>query len=290
MLLPNFLGIGAPRAGTTQLHEILATHPDVLMPSRRKELNFFDRHFHRGLAWYAASFERPPGGRTPAAVGEITPVYMYREQCRPRIRTVASIERFVVCLRDPVDLLWSSYRQNAAIFNFQGDLAAFMEAFPEVVANGFYARALRPWFDEFGRDRFLLLRFEEMVDERDRMLSRLAAFLGIDERRFPVELNGMERNQAFTPRFPMLHSLAKRSTMWLYDADLTWVVKLAKRAGLRSLVRARADGGDVQLAPEHRAELTRLYADDQEELEELAGVHLPVPGPAAVDVRRVVSR
>jgi hypothetical protein len=276
MLLPSFLGIGAPRAGTTQLHDILASHPDVLMPSRRKELNFFDVHFHRGPEWYTACFDPPGDGRTPKAVGEITPVYMYRQECRDRVRSISSIDRFVVCLREPVDLLWSSYRQNSASFDFRGSLEEFMWAFPHVVTNGFYARALRPWFEEFGRDRFLLLRFEDIAFDVDRVHDQLADFLAIDRAGFVVERRAFERNESYTPRFRRLHSLAKRSTTWLYKADMTWVVDLAKRAGLRSLVRAKAASDEPTLSPELRDELGNMYADDLCELEELTGVDLAV--------------
>ena len=39
MALPTYLGIGVPRAGTTWLHEVLGSHPDVYVPARRKELS-----------------------------------------------------------------------------------------------------------------------------------------------------------------------------------------------------------------------------------------------------------
>ncbi len=39
--LPHFLGIGAPRAGTTWVYEVLARHPDVFMPPV-KEVHYFD--------------------------------------------------------------------------------------------------------------------------------------------------------------------------------------------------------------------------------------------------------
>jgi hypothetical protein len=277
LLLPTFLGIGAPRAGTTRLHDLLASHPDVVMPSKRKELNFFDAHFHRGPAWYAACFDPPSGGRAPKAVGEITPVYMYKEEVRQRVRTVASIERFVVCLRDPVDLLWSGYRQNSAIFNFRGSLDEFMVAFPHVVANGFYARALRPWFDELGRDRFLLIRFDDIAHRPDRVRDQLAEFLDLPRDRFPADHGPLQRNQAFTPRFPHIHSLANRAKTHLYRADKAWVVDLAKRVGLQSIVKARARGEDEpELSAERRAELGALYADDLQELEAMTGMCMVV--------------
>jgi hypothetical protein len=38
MTIPNFLGIGVPKAGTTWLYELLKAHPEVYVPSYRKEL------------------------------------------------------------------------------------------------------------------------------------------------------------------------------------------------------------------------------------------------------------
>ena len=45
---PDFLGIGAPRAGTTWLHAQLLRHPDVWLPPV-KEIHYFNRAPHYGL-------------------------------------------------------------------------------------------------------------------------------------------------------------------------------------------------------------------------------------------------
>jgi hypothetical protein len=42
MVLPNFLIVGAQKAGTTSLHTILAAHPDTNM-SEVKEVNYSAR-------------------------------------------------------------------------------------------------------------------------------------------------------------------------------------------------------------------------------------------------------
>ena len=52
MTLPTFLGIGVQRGGSTWLHTLLTSHPDVYLPTRRKEVRFFDRDYERGLKWY----------------------------------------------------------------------------------------------------------------------------------------------------------------------------------------------------------------------------------------------
>jgi hypothetical protein len=43
-MLPNFIGIGAPRCGSTWLHELLQSHPQVYVPQRWKEVYFFDQN------------------------------------------------------------------------------------------------------------------------------------------------------------------------------------------------------------------------------------------------------
>ena len=41
--LPNFLGLGTQKGGTTTLHRLLGEHPEVFLPSC-KEVHFFDQN------------------------------------------------------------------------------------------------------------------------------------------------------------------------------------------------------------------------------------------------------
>ncbi|HEX7247334.1 MAG TPA: sulfotransferase, partial [Actinomycetota bacterium] len=52
-VLPDFLVIGAMKAGTTSLYHYLDAHPDVFVP-RVKELDFFvdGANWRRGIEWY----------------------------------------------------------------------------------------------------------------------------------------------------------------------------------------------------------------------------------------------
>lgn len=58
--LPDFLGIGAQKAGSTWLHKHLALHPGIWLP-RWKELHFFDRLHRARPGWVDAI--RPYAGR-----------------------------------------------------------------------------------------------------------------------------------------------------------------------------------------------------------------------------------
>ena len=67
---PDFIVIGAMKAGTTSLHAYLDLHPDIAM-STVKEVRFFTTHRDKGVDWYAQNFPR-----TLKIEGDAAPHYM----------------------------------------------------------------------------------------------------------------------------------------------------------------------------------------------------------------------
>ena len=49
--LPDFLGLGVQKGGTTSLHCLLEQHPEVFLPPV-KEVHYFSLNFASGEAWY----------------------------------------------------------------------------------------------------------------------------------------------------------------------------------------------------------------------------------------------
>jgi hypothetical protein len=103
--LPDFLVIGAQKAGTTALHAHLASHPRLL-GSARKELHYFDRDYKRPVTWYAARF--PDSGE--GLRFESTPEYLFLPYVPARVAHVLPGARFVVLLREPVARAVSHYQ------------------------------------------------------------------------------------------------------------------------------------------------------------------------------------
>src|SRR5690348_836405 len=115
-LLPDFLVIGAQRGGTTSLYQYLQVHP-FIEPATTKEVHFFDRRFHKGLAWYRGHFptalekyraEHLRGGMF--LTGEATPSYLFLPYIPKRVVRVLPHARFIVLLRNPVERAYSHYR------------------------------------------------------------------------------------------------------------------------------------------------------------------------------------
>ena len=99
--LPDFIVVGATKAGTTSLSANLRLHPRIFMPPR--EVKFFNDNFHRGLSWYRRIFAEGAG----KVCGEKTPDYMRVRRHMQRIHKVVPQAKIIVLLRDPVARLVS---------------------------------------------------------------------------------------------------------------------------------------------------------------------------------------
>lgn len=105
MPLPTMLIAGVQKCGTGTLRTALGMHPQIQM-TRRKELHFFDRHFQRGVEWYARQFHPGP---EHVQFGEATPCYLYDREARDNMAATLPAARLIVILRDPVTRAYSHY-------------------------------------------------------------------------------------------------------------------------------------------------------------------------------------
>ena len=97
--LPDFLGLGTQKGGTTSLHQWLNTHPQVFLPTC-KEVHYFDLQAKQAATWYAKHFQ---DARPEQLCGEITPFYLFHPDVPARIHAVVPEVRMIVLLRDPVE-------------------------------------------------------------------------------------------------------------------------------------------------------------------------------------------
>ncbi len=232
-VLPNFLIIGAAKAGTTSLYSYLAGHPAVV-PAFRKELYFFDMHWQRGASYYRAHFPtvlakwRVERRRLPFVTGEATPCYLFHPHAPRRVLELLPRVKLIVLLRNPVDRAYSFYCMNArrgleqlsfeeAIDREEERLAGELdkmlkdESYFSVVrhhcsylARGIYVEQLRNWMRWFPREQFLILTNEELDAQRQATLARAQQFLGL-----PVlELHDAERRN-YIP-YPRLNETTRR--------------------------------------------------------------------------------
>ena len=272
MTLPTFLGVGVPRAGTTWLHALLASHPDVYVPVRRKEIRFFDRHYDQGLEWYEAFFRPDDGTASYRAIGEISPQYLYCDECPSRISATLPGVRLLLMLRHPVDRAYSTYGFTMQRANFRGSFAEFLESRPTVLERGFYSRYLKPYLERFERERILTLIFEDSVAEIETTRGKLADFLAIDPDAFPPESGGSRVNRSSAPALGAVSGFAVKTGRRLRRWGLEPAVDVARRLGVQ---RVLSKGTPIPpLDEEARRELSAPYSAEFDELESLLGIDL----------------
>ncbi len=212
---PNFMLIGASKAGTTSLYHHLRAHPGIYM-SAIKEPQFFsdEAHYARGLDYYVRKFF--PDAEGFKLRGEASPRYLHvPETVIPKLQSAYGDRPplFLVMLRHPVMRAWSHYRHRNRV---REDERSFFEAISQEQAEGFpnptgyaaasfYARQLAPWIEAFGAERFHVMRLEDMEDDLQGVLDGIWPFLGVDTPDAAIEES--RHNVAATPRSAMLMRL-----------------------------------------------------------------------------------
>ena len=196
--LPDFLVLGAQKAGTTALYAYLRWHPGITGPSW-KEVSFFDRHWWRGEPWYRGQFPLASAGRI---VGEASPSYLFHPLAPERARSLVPEAKLIVLVRDPVTRAYSHYQHEVALgrepLSFEealdaeeertrgeverlmSDPRAFSRAWWDhtYVSRGRYAEQLDRWLGHFPREQLLVVHTEDLGERPAETYAEILSFLG----------------------------------------------------------------------------------------------------------------
>jgi len=180
-MLPNFLIIGAAKAGTTSLYHYVRSHPEAFMPAK-KELSFFCEEFHwrQGVRWYEAQFEN---AGSALAIGEASPrytVYPVYRGVPERIAALLPDVRLVYLVREPIGRMRSHYVDRVAHGLESQPIEEALSSNPFYISSSRYALQLAQYVEHFARERILVITSDELMQNRQEVLSRLFRFLGID--------------------------------------------------------------------------------------------------------------
>lgn len=270
MSLPDFIGIGAQRAGTTRLYELLKQHPEICMPRHRKEVHYFDRYYHKGERWYRSLFDHCKGRCT----GEITPAYIYGEGCAERIYALLPDVKLIAVLRSPIDRAYSQFKFTIREKGYSGSFTDFLEEHEDAIERGLYFKQISRYLDYFPRENMKILLFEDMVANPEKEMSEVFAFLGVDTSFTPIDM--VKRvNPSQIPRLHGLYVLGKRVTTKLHDHDLIWMIEGLKKVGMKRLFFARPRRSHFpELAVDAYNHLRQFYEEDVIELSSLLNRNL----------------
>ena len=203
--LPDFLIIGAQRAGTTWLAKALESHSKVWFPKLKPEPKVYlelgpcatVKALRREAEENAsdAGYEKAPAG---CITGDKTTRYISDPSAPKSVATVRSDTKVIVILRDPTDRAWSHWRYSKSEdreglpFRTALALETVRKRHENAYINhGLYAWHLARWFRALPREQILVLRYEDLEECRWQFLGTAEGFLGLEaeDRDLPGTVN-----------------------------------------------------------------------------------------------------
>lgn len=286
MVMPNFLVVGAAKAGTTSLHYYLSQHPQVYM-SRIKEPRFFalegellnfrnpDQDINRTSITTLEDYQKLFQGVTnEIAIGETSPLYLYSPKAVDRIKYYIPDAKLITVLRNPVDRAFSCHshliQEGYELLSFAQGLQAEEERIQNNWAHlwhyrkgGYYYTQVKQYFDAFDFEQIRVYLYEDLSSNSTTIIQDIYHFLGVDST-FQPDLTRM--NVSGIPKSRFLHNLFKRN-------PIKTALKPLFPVDLRKQIARQVKAWNLQEKPtlpsEIRAQLVEDYRDDILKLEGL---------------------
>lgn len=188
MRLPNFLVIGAYKAGTTSLYFYLKEHPDVFM-SPLKEPRYFAYDATNPKHRESSSFpiksmeayrDLFSGVSKQQAVGEASPGYLHSRRAASAIRAQIPDAKLIVSLRNPVDRTASVYTMLSGSGKEKRPLEEALQNDTELVRSSLYYEDIRHYMDLFGKDTLKILLFDDLEADALAVMRDVYGYLKVD--------------------------------------------------------------------------------------------------------------
>lgn len=216
----NFLGIGAQKAGTSWLYEVLRTHPDLSFPAG-KEVHYWNGVCDwQPIEWYASLFP----DADYRLKGDITPAYatLERETIR-QIKAFAPGLRIVFMLRNPIRRAWSAALMAMERAELHPDEVSdqwFVDHFRSrgSRARGAYKRCLENWLAVFPRSQIFVANYDLIAADPAGLIKECLRHIGADAD-YPFA-PALLRGKIFSgPDLPLRANLA-RELHQIYDQEI----------------------------------------------------------------------
>jgi len=197
-MLPNFIIIGAQKAGTTAFRGRLSFHPEIYMV--KNEIHYFnDRlitsprkrtYSELGIDWYKSKFNEFNGEK---AVGEKSPDYCYDSNVPKRMYELLPDAKLIMIVRNPVDRAFSSYkhqvvagRENLSLEEAIGRESFRMKHNPDGLLHfsylyqGYYFNHITRFLEYYDKNKCLFITFEELCTNPKQVFKDTFEFLEVD--------------------------------------------------------------------------------------------------------------
>lgn len=264
--LPNFVGVGPGRTGTTWLHEALRGH--VGLPLNVKETSFWALNYDKGVEWYADHF-RHCSPEQPIA--EICPYFSF-EVARQRISQHIPDCKIIITLRDPVERAYSAYKMLSRMALVSAPFDIAIEKHHLLVEGNRYGYHLNGWIESFDRKNVLITFYDDLKANRQHYLDGICDFVTIP--RIDLRSRTFDRRATNSyetrPRNLKVARKARRLYYWLQNGRRYRTLNALESVGVWHFV---FDGGKPfpPVTPDTEARLRERLIPEIEVVERITG-------------------
>lgn len=267
-MLPDFIGIGAARAGSRWTYMCLREHPSVSLARNAKGSRFFERYYDRGLGWYEKFFEGCEPGRVR---GEIDETYISCPEAPERIARDLPRVRLFCCLRNPIERAFSAYLYFRRMGFIREPLETALVNYRKIlIDDALYHDQLTGYLKHVPRERLLVLLFDDLQKDPAGFIRSVYGFIGVDPAFQPTILHE-KVNEGGAPRSWLLNRCGILLARFLRDVDMLGpYYRLRNSRLVQTLMFAKAYGRERPEFPE--AARQRLREAFKGQIEGLSGL------------------
>ncbi len=232
------MGIGAPKAGTTQIANLLAAHPQICL-SEPKEVHYFNaemayihprgnKNNQQSIEWYKKHFKHCA---IDSIKGEFSTGYLSDKQAPANISKTFPKVKLIVCMRHPAERAYSQY----IMFRdyFQKENRAFevvLEEQEEFVEKGLYFQNIQRFLTHFSSEQLFFVVLEDLKNDPEKLLGELYDFLKVDPSFIPDLIN-KKANSAKKSKYPFISEWMGYFSKALVAVGASKYLDKMKRAG-----------------------------------------------------------
>lgn len=280
---PDLFIPGAAKSGTTTLHDLLNTHPDISM-SKIKEpgywkINKFKDFGKIEMLKYENLFDKKTYIK-----GESSTAYMYHDSFIENIKNNYKISpKFIFILRNPIDRYVSHFNWMKGLgleknkieetinkkhsFNFKeyDDYPKYYYEF------GLYNRWILRFIKKFGRENIKIITFENLFKNKIDVLNSCFDFIGVEHMSKIENIISNKTKKILFPNF--FHFVRKSASGRIkYIKYLKYLFPKKSRSDIKYLMKfiikkwVKKDLKYNKLDTQYREYLKESYKDDVNEL------------------------
>ena len=279
-MLPDFIIVGAPKAGTTSLFHYIKEHADIFM-CEPKEVNYFSGEDINEQNLFYSDFKVNKlvdykklfsFARLDQIKGEASVSYLFYPEVAQRIFETIPACKIIAVLRNPIERGYSHYLMDYKlglvdlpyedIVFKRGDHKDLALYYQQYVELGFYAIQLERYFAVFPKEQIKIYTQDELKMDTAAVVKNLFEFLNV--KYTDIVKSELQHNQFSLPKNKLIHKLY--SSVWLRKS-LSAILPYSFREKVKSVLFKK--GKKPELTQKTIEKLLEIYSPDILKLNEM---------------------